>query len=82
MRRILSAASLAAVLAGIAGPASAGGHYFPFYYDGSQEFHSRAVAGAAPNSEATFLYGVRCHYEYRVGYAPHAATRYRVEVCN
>jgi hypothetical protein len=51
---------------------------YPVLPDGSQYFNSRAVAGAAPNLGATFIYGVRCHYEYRIQYGE----RVRVQVCN
>ena len=69
------------MIAGAATAASAGayGNGFVYWQDGYQSFHSRAVAGAAPNSYATFNYGVRCSYEYRIGYG---GQRVRVKVCN
>ena len=78
---IAKTAIAAAMIAGAASAASAGGYGngYVYWQDGYQSFHSRAVAGAAPNSNATFIYGVRCSYEYRIGYG---GERVRVKVCN
>lgn len=83
MTRITMAAAAFAVVAGVATTASAGG-VSPFFFvpDGTQAFNSRAIAGAAPNSYATYIDGVRCHYEYRVHWGIHGRERVRVEVCN
>lgn len=82
MRNLVTKAVLAGlVVAGAATAASAASPYFyynPYYHDGTQAFHSRAIAGAAPNAYSTFIYGVRCSYEYRnIGGA-----RVRYQVCN
>ncbi|MGI9402820.1 MAG: hypothetical protein ACR2O0_16300 [Rhizobiaceae bacterium] len=78
-------ASLLAALALAAGPASAqvrnvfGGAFGNYYYsDGSQPRNSRTIAGAAPNSLATFQGGVRC--EYRYSYIN--GRKQRFEYCN
>lgn len=83
MKRTLTRIALTAVLtSAAAGSAFAANGFNPFYYDGYQPFHSRAIAGAAPNSDATFNYGVRCHYEYRVQHTPYGRQRVRINVCN
>ena len=66
--RVLKVIGLATgifVLPGL--PAHAQGGFFGgwFYSDGSQQYNSRAVAGAAPNRLATGR-GVRCEYRYVV----------------
>ncbi|MEZ5872723.1 MAG: hypothetical protein R3D32_12965 [Nitratireductor sp.] len=78
---IIKAALATLLFAGAASAASAGGYGngYVYWQDGYQSFHSRAVAGAAPNSNATFIYGVRCSYEYRIGYG---GERVRVKICN
>ncbi|MFZ1814273.1 MAG: hypothetical protein WBO55_05550 [Rhizobiaceae bacterium] len=84
MSNLLKATGLAALLlAGASVSAQAGGYSsWGLHYDGTQPYHSRAVAGAAPNSHATFYHGVRCHYEYRVQYGAYGAQRIQVQVCN
>lgn len=80
MKSILTGTALAAVvLAGSISSAAAGSLFFyPHYYDGSQAYNSRVIAGAAPNAYSTFIYGARCSYEYR--YVGGARVRY--QVCN
>ncbi len=80
-RRMLFVAALAGTTA-MAGPAQAGGSYAPYFTDGTQAYNSRVIAGAGPNWYATFIRGVRCHYEYRVQYGPAGPERIRIRVCN
>jgi len=81
LARIAIPASLAAAVMLAASPSFAqnqrvfGGAFGNFYYsDGSQARNSRTIAGAAPNSLATFQGGVRC--EYRYGYVNGQKQRY------
>jgi hypothetical protein len=77
----MSAAAFA-VIAGCATASAGGASPFFFVPDGTQAFNSRAIAGAAPNSYATYIEGIRCHYEYRVFWGSNGRERVRVEVCN
>ena len=71
LAKIAIPASIAAAVMMAATPSFAQGQKFIggafgnfFYSDGSQARNSRTIAGAAPNSIATFQGGVRCEYRY------------------
>lgn len=83
--RIAIPASLAAAVILAASPTFAqnrgffGGAYGGYFYnDGSQARNSRTIAGAAPNSLATFQGGVRCEYRYTY----RNGQKQRYEYCN
>jgi hypothetical protein len=80
MRKLqLAAIAGALTLTGVAAAEAKPLFYYanPYFSDGTQQYQSRVIAGAAHNLYSTYIDGVRCHYEYRVAYG----SRIRVEVC-
>lgn len=70
-----AAAIIAAAPAAMAGTTDYFGNYY--YSDGSQERLSRVIAGAAPNMDATYNGGVRCHFRFIV----RPEGKQRIQVC-
>lgn len=64
-----------------AAPAGALEFHFPRFKDGSQAFHSRAIAGAGPNWYSTFIRGERCEFRYRTVPTANGPQKLRYEVC-
>ncbi|MCG6858607.1 MAG: hypothetical protein LJE67_11140 [Salaquimonas sp.] len=82
MKRMITKIALATVVSATAASAAYADWVNPWVPDGTQLRQSRAIAGAAPNSTATFIDGVRCSYIYQYQQTAQGRVKVRVPVCN